>query len=98
MTSSVSSVGSVSYAANLRRRYKLMRDCQMHMVKLLAALGALSFSTLANAQAHLECGSVACGSHSNAAYGGATGINDLNVGGEHVSAPCLGLGFIYGNT
>ena len=54
----------------------------MHMVKLLAALGALSFSTLANAQAHLECGSIACGSHSNAAYGGATGINDLNVGGD----------------
>lgn len=55
---------------------------QMGVVKLLAALGALAFSGLVNAQAYLVCGSVACGSHSPAVFGGATGINNLNVGGE----------------
>jgi hypothetical protein len=59
----------------------------MHMVKLLAALGALSFSALVNAQAYFECGSAACGSSvtpwdivgTPEVY---TGINDLNVRGH----------------
>jgi hypothetical protein len=67
----------------------------MQMVKLLAALGALSFSALVNAQAYFECGSTACGSGVTpfdiaAYYAGHpgsppevyTGINDLNVRGE----------------
>jgi hypothetical protein len=59
----------------------------MHMVKLLAGLGALSFSALVNAQAYFECGSAACGSGvtpwdiagTPEVY---TGINDLNVRGD----------------
>ncbi len=63
----------------------------MHMAKLLVALAALSFSTLVDAQAYFECGSVACPGANpwNLAvvYAGATtseitGINDLNVGGD----------------
>ena len=55
-----------------------------HMLKLCAAIGALSFSALVNAQAYFECGSVAC----SGAYtfdpwnNGATGIKALNVGGD----------------
>jgi hypothetical protein len=69
--------------------------CQMHIVKLLAALGALSYSAVVNAQAHFECGSAACGSGVTpwdiaTAYAGNpvsppqvyTAIDDLNVRGE----------------
>jgi hypothetical protein len=55
----------------------------MHMVKLLAALGALSFSALVNAQAYLECGNAACGpSVQPWSTSLTTGINDLYVGGN----------------
>jgi hypothetical protein len=64
---------------------------QMQRIKLLAALGALMFSSLASAQTTFECGSVACPGANpwNLAlvYAGATGseitgINDLKVGGH----------------
>jgi hypothetical protein len=70
---------------------QIEEGCQMHMGKLLVALGALSFSTLVNAQAYFECGTVACPGANpwNLAlvYDGTTGseitgINDLNVGGH----------------
>jgi hypothetical protein len=61
-----------------------MGDFQMQTVKLFAALGALSFSALVNAQAYLECGAAACAPNINAVFfvGEVTGINDLRVGGD----------------
>jgi hypothetical protein len=58
------------------------KDCQMHMVKLLAALGALMFSSLAFAQTAFECGSVACVGVTPWDTTDITGINDLNVHGH----------------
>jgi hypothetical protein len=55
----------------------------MHMVKVLAALGALSFSALVHAQAYLECGTAACGpSVQPWDTAATTGINDLKVDGN----------------
>jgi len=54
----------------------------------LGLCGSASLGGLVNAranpesQAYLECGSAACGTHSQAPYGAATGIDDLNVGGD----------------
>jgi hypothetical protein len=52
----------------------------MHMVKLLAALGALTFSSLGVAGTTFVCGSVACSAFGNMPI---TGINDLVVDGDH---------------
>jgi hypothetical protein len=62
-----------------------MEDGQMHMVKVLAALGVLTLSNLALAQTHLECGNVACTSTDPVEIvtdGTATGINDIVVNGD----------------
>jgi hypothetical protein len=75
----------------LSRRNQRMGDCQMQIIKLLAALGALSFTALVNAQGYLECGTAACSPSVNpwsyavagaTGAGAITGINDLNVGGD----------------
>jgi hypothetical protein len=53
------------------------------MLRLCAAIGALSFSGLVSAQAYLECGTAACGpSVQPWSTNLTTGINDLNVGGD----------------
>jgi hypothetical protein len=56
-----------------------MGDYQMHMVKLSAALGALTLSSLAVAQTHFECGTVSCSAFGNQAI---TGIDNLVVDGK----------------
>jgi hypothetical protein len=56
------------------------RDCQMHMVKLVAALGALTLSSLALADTHFECGTVACSAFGNQPI---TGIDNLVVDGDN---------------
>jgi hypothetical protein len=52
----------------------------MHMVKLMAAFGALMFSSLGLAQTTFECGTVACSAFGNQPI---TGIDNLVVDGEH---------------
>jgi hypothetical protein len=52
----------------------------MHIVRLTAALGALSLSSLALADTHFECGTVACSAFGNQQV---TGIDDLVVDGDH---------------
>src|SRR5271156_4405475 len=56
------------------------RDCQMHMVKLCAALGALTLSSLALADTHFECGTIACSAFGNQPI---TGIDNVVVDGEY---------------
>jgi hypothetical protein len=76
---------AILYAAHASTRNKFMEDGQMHMVKVLAALGVLTLSNLALAQTHFECGNVACTSNDPleiVADGTATGINDIVVDGD----------------
>jgi hypothetical protein len=56
------------------------RDGQMHMVKLIAAVGALTLSSLALADTHFECGTIACSAFGS---GVITAIDDVVVGSEH---------------
>jgi lipoprotein-anchoring transpeptidase ErfK/SrfK len=51
----------------------------MNSFKILAALGALTISSQALAQAHFECGTVACSAFGSAPI---TAIDDVVVGGE----------------
>jgi hypothetical protein len=53
----------------------------MHMVKLLAALGALTLSSLALADTHFECGTVAYSAFGTGATA-VTAIDDV-VDGDH---------------
>jgi hypothetical protein len=57
-----------------------MGDGQMHMVKLIAALGALTLSSLALADTHFECGTVACSAFGNQPI---TAIDNVVVDGDH---------------
>ena len=52
----------------------------MHIVRLSAALGALSLSGVALADTHFECGTVACSAFGSSVI---TAIDDVVVGGEH---------------
>jgi len=52
----------------------------MHMVKLCAALGALTLSSLALADTHFECGTIACSAFGNQPI---TGIDNVVVDGEY---------------
>jgi hypothetical protein len=73
-------------AAEIRRGYLYAADfdapqkgvCQMHTYRILAALSALTLSSVALAQTAFLCGSVACPTDQNF-----TGIYDLVVGGDH---------------
>jgi hypothetical protein len=57
------------------------RDVQMHKVKLIAALGALTLSSLALADTtHFECGAVACSAFGSQPI---TGIDNVVVDGDH---------------
>jgi hypothetical protein len=56
-----------------------MGDYQMHKVKLFAALGALTLSSLAVAQTHFECGTVSCSVFGSQPI---TGIDNLVVDGK----------------
>jgi hypothetical protein len=52
----------------------------MHMVKLIAAVGAITLSSLALADTHFECGTVACSAFGS---GVITAIDDVVVRGDH---------------
>ena len=52
----------------------------MHIVKLVAAIGALTVSSLAVAQTHFECGTVSCSAFGNLPI---TGIDNIVVDGQH---------------
>jgi hypothetical protein len=52
----------------------------MNIVKIFAALGALTLGSQALAQTHFECGTVACSAFGTAPI---TAIDDVVVGGEH---------------
>jgi lipoprotein-anchoring transpeptidase ErfK/SrfK len=52
----------------------------MNIVKIFAALGALTLSSQALAQTHFECGTIACSAFGSAPI---TAIDDVVVGGDH---------------
>jgi len=52
----------------------------MHFIKLLASIAALTLSSLALADTHFECGTVACSAFGNQLI---TGIDNVVVDGDH---------------
>jgi hypothetical protein len=59
---------------------KTGRDSQMHITKLLASIVALTLSSVALADTHFECGTVACSAFGNQLI---TGIDNVDVGGDY---------------